>query len=97
MFWDHLGGNYAFAQGEQAVTYFWIHFGWSTKGAGGAGRTTVSEVIKPRICGEAYLPQSPAGESHTHCLSCCLASWTRAEAKALEFWILILLYSDVRR
>lgn len=61
----------------------------SIKGAGGPGRTTVSEVIKPRICGEAYLPQSPAGEGQTHSLSPRLASWTRTQAKALGFYLLL--------
>lgn len=63
MFEDHLVGNEAFAHGEEEKTYLWIRIGLSTKGAGGPGRTTVSEVIKPRICGEAYPPQSPAGKT----------------------------------
>lgn len=48
--------------------------GWSTKAAGDPGETTVSEVIKPGICGEAYLPQSPAGEGQPPSLSPHLAS-----------------------
>lgn len=51
----------------------------------------MSEVIKPRICGEAYLPQSPAGEGQTHPLSPRLASWTRTQAKALGFYLLLFL------
>lgn len=49
----------------------------------------MSEVIKPRICGEAYLPQSPAGEGQTHSLSPRLASWTRTQAKVLRFYLLL--------